>query len=191
MPGGRLCGAAWFFMLFLAAVTSSIAMLQPVLAFLEEGLGLHRGPSVACLGLLAGAGSGLVVYFSGGMTALATMDFWAGEFLIVFLAFVQSILYGWVLGIERGEKEAHRGAHLRIPRFVQYILKYVTPLYLAIVIGMFIVQGFPTKFKELDESRPALISGLFVVGVLILFLALTAIAGRRWNETSPSSNRAS
>src|SRR6185436_9144479 len=47
MPGGRLCGAAWFFMLFLAAITSSIAMLQPVLAFLEEGLGLRRGPAVA------------------------------------------------------------------------------------------------------------------------------------------------
>jgi len=37
MPAGRMFGFLWFVMLFLAAITSSLAMLQPVIAFLEEG----------------------------------------------------------------------------------------------------------------------------------------------------------
>ncbi len=49
MPGGRFFGFGWFFMLFLAAITSSISMLQPVIAFFEEGLGLKRHASVTFL----------------------------------------------------------------------------------------------------------------------------------------------
>jgi NSS family neurotransmitter:Na+ symporter len=122
MPAGQLFGFLWFVMLFLAAITSSLAMLQPVIAFLEEGLGMRRHASVAFLGLIAALGSLLVAYFSRGRVALDTFDFWGGTMLLLVLATTQSILYGWVLGIDRGEREAHYGAHLRIPRFVQYIL---------------------------------------------------------------------
>src|SRR5690606_31758536 len=45
---GRALGALWFGMLFLAAVTSSLSMLQPFRAFLREGLGLgFRASSLA------------------------------------------------------------------------------------------------------------------------------------------------
>ena len=42
MPGGRLFGFLWFFMLFLAAITSSVSLLQPVIAFLEEAANVTR-----------------------------------------------------------------------------------------------------------------------------------------------------
>src|SRR6478735_499889 len=64
MPAGQMFGFLWFVMLFLAAITSSLAMLQPVIAFFEEGFGLKRHASVAFLGLLCVLGSALVVYFS-------------------------------------------------------------------------------------------------------------------------------
>src|SRR6476469_449207 len=129
-------------MLFLAAITSSLAMLQPVIAFFEEGLGLRRHASVTFLGLLTALGSGFVVYFSKGRIALDTFDFWAGTMLLLVLATIQAFLYGWVLGIERGEREAHVGAHLQIPRFVQYIIKFVSPIFLlAILIGSAVVDG--------------------------------------------------
>jgi phosphate transport system permease protein len=47
MPAGQFFGFLWFFMLFMAAVTSSVSMLQPVIAFLEEGFGLKRHASAA------------------------------------------------------------------------------------------------------------------------------------------------
>ncbi|MGB5347626.1 MAG: hypothetical protein WBN23_15775, partial [Woeseia sp.] len=47
MPLGNFFGAVWFFMLFLAAITSSLSMLQPTKAFFEEALGLsHQGATV-------------------------------------------------------------------------------------------------------------------------------------------------
>lgn len=144
-PSGRIFGFLWFFMLFIAAITSSLSMLQPVIAFLEEGFGLKRHASAALLGLLAALGALFVVYFSEGMVALDMMDFWVGTVFIFLLALFQSILYGWIFGIARGEREAHKGAHLRIPRFVQYMLKFVVPVYLGVIFVLFAWQTIPSK----------------------------------------------
>ncbi len=107
MPLGRWFGFIWFLMLFLAAITSSLSMLQPVLAFLEEGLALKRRGSSTLLAILTILGSGFVLYFSGGTVAMDTFDFWVGTVFIYILAMVQAIIYGWVFGIERGDREAH------------------------------------------------------------------------------------
>ena len=36
MPGGRVFGTLWFALLFFAGVTSSVALCQPLVAFLQE-----------------------------------------------------------------------------------------------------------------------------------------------------------
>lgn len=181
MPGGQFFGFLWFFMLFLAAITSSVSMLQPVIAFFEEGLGLKRHASASILGLVSALGCLFVLWFSKDLMALDTIDFWVGTALIFILAFVQSILYGWCLGIESGAKEAHEGAHLRIPHFVQLMLKYVVPLYLLFVFGMFCYNSLGDRVAAIQGSRVAQLSVVVVLTVLAFLLVLIHIAGRRWD----------
>jgi SNF family Na+-dependent transporter len=185
MPGGRFIGFLWFFMLFLAAITSSLSMLQPVIAFLEEGFGLRRRASATLLGLISALGTGFVLYFSKGMTALDTFDFWIGTFAIVVLALVQALLYGWGLGIRRGAEVAAEGAQMRIPHFVQLLLKYVIPLYLILVIALFCTNekdGLPAKLEALKTNVPALVSALFILVVMAFMTVLVHLAGMRWNS---------
>jgi NSS family neurotransmitter:Na+ symporter len=148
MWGGRLFGFLWFFMLFVAALTSSVSMLQPVIAFFEEGLGMRRHASAGVLGLVTALGTGFVVYFSAGLTALDTFDFWIGTATIPLLALLQAILYGWVFGLQRGHEEAHQGAHIRIPWFVQLMLKYIVPVYLLVIYIAFCWQKLPSTNVE-------------------------------------------
>ena len=168
MPFGRLFGFLWFFMLFLAAITSSLSMLQPVIAFLEEGFGLRRAGSSLFLFLMTLAGSGFVLYYSAGTVAMDTFDFWVGTVFIYILAMVQAVIYGWVFGIERGEREAHVGAHLRIPRIVQYLLKFVAPVYLFILFGAFCYQNLPSRVTtpEKADEVSALWGALSTEGVM-------------------------
>ncbi|MBW3541564.1 MAG: sodium-dependent transporter [Planctomycetes bacterium] len=147
MWGGQFFGFLWFFMLFTAAVTSSVSMLQPVIAFFEEGFGLKRHASAAILGLLSALGCGFVLYHSKGLLALDTFDFWVGNVLIFILAMVQAIIYGWIFGIQRGHEEAHKGAHIRIPWFVQLMLKYVVPVYLLAIFVLFCFEKLPSSDK--------------------------------------------
>ncbi|MGL4513597.1 MAG: sodium-dependent transporter [Lacipirellulaceae bacterium] len=180
MPGGRLVGFLWFFMLFLAAITSSLSMLQPVIAFLEEGFGLRRRASATLLGMISALGTGIVLYFSKDRAALDTFDFWVGTLAIVVLALVQSLLYGWGLGIRRGAEIAAQGAQMRIPHFVQLLLKYVIPLYLATMVGVFCYNDLPDYFGALTNSTPSLVSGLFILVVIAFMTVLVHLAGMRW-----------
>ncbi len=182
MPFGRWVGFLWFLMLFLAAITSSLSMLQPVISFLEEGLGLRRQGSTVVLMVISLIGSGFVVYFSQGLTALDTIDHWVGTVMIVILALVQSLIYGWVFGIERGEAEAHRGAQLRIPHVVQYVLKFVTPVFLLIILGGSLVNDGPTRWQAIKEDSVVRMSLLIVLGLIVMLTIAVYVAGQRWRE---------
>ena len=172
MPGGQIFGFLWFFMLFVAAITSSVSMLQPVIAFLEEGFGLKRHASAALLGLLTAMGCSFVFYFSKGLVALDTFDFWVGTVLIFVLAMFQAILYGWVFGIQRGDQEAHKGAHIRIPWLVQLMLKYVVPVYLLTIFIAFCYQNVPEYVATVSEQPVALWSIFFIATILVFLLLL-------------------
>jgi neurotransmitter:Na+ symporter, NSS family len=197
MPLSWLFGGLFFTLLFLAAVTSSLSMLQPGIAFLEEGLGLNRKQSVTLLGLLTALGCLFVVYFSHDLKALATIDFWVGTFLIFVMATVILICFGWVLGIDKSWIEAHRGAELHLPNFFKPVIKYVSPLYLLVIFafwvlfevfgwnpatGVFQPTGAVTDLVGADHSNVARMAVLLIVVVIGFFMLLAANAGRRWDR---------
>jgi len=184
---GPLFGFLFFFLLFLAAVTSSLSMLQPAIALFEEGLGINRKASVAMLGFITLVGALFIVYFSRGLTALDTVDFWVGNVCIYVMATIQVIIFGWVLGVDRGMEELDRGAEIRLPRVLAFVIKYVSPLYLLIVFGMWIVNKLPGRLKavgQIEEGQPPVVAlslGLIVV-VLIFFALIITRANQRWDE---------
>ena len=151
MPFGAFFGFLFFFLLFLAAVTTSLSMLQPGVAFLEECLALNRNQSVAIVALVTALGCGFVIYFSADVKALDTLDFWVGTVLIYISATIQIIVFGWVLGVEKGFEAAHRGASIRIPKGFKVVMKYICPLFLlTIFVGWLLLNGFALGSDQLD-----------------------------------------
>lgn len=182
MPAGNIFGGIWFFMLFLAAITSSLSMLQPAIAFLEEGLNIGRHVSVTLLGILTALGSLFVIWFSKNLVALDTMDFWVGSFALFILALLEVLLFSWVFGARRGYEEAMAGAAIRIPRIFVFIIKYVSPVYLLVVLVFWTRQnapGYLKKFLDQDDRVPLLTLGVMVTTAALLIVAIYA-ANRRW-----------
>jgi neurotransmitter:Na+ symporter, NSS family len=186
MPLGHPVGFLFFFLLFLAAVTSSLSMLQPAIALLEEGLGINRRASVAILGFITLVGSCFTLYFSQGTKALGTLDAWVGTFFIYLPAIFQTVLFGWVLGVGRGMDELDRGAEIRVPRIVGWCLKYVAPIYLLTIFVAFMYSQIVTKqggmFADAVKDPVVGISVGFIVVVTILFLLIIAQSVKRWER---------
>jgi SNF family Na+-dependent transporter len=184
MQFGYTVGFLFFFLLFLAAVTSSLSMLQPAIALLEEGLGLGRRASVSMLGFITLMGTGFVLYFSKDNLALGMFDFWVGTFFIFVLALLQTVLFGWVLGVDRGMEELRRGAAISVPRLVGYMLKYVSPVYLLAIFGFWLYRQITTDednvFRLLSDSHVARMSVGFIVLMVIFFILLIGQSVRRW-----------
>ncbi len=186
MPAGQLFGFLWFFLLFIAAITSSLSMLQPAIAFMEEGLDLDRRGSVSLLGFITIIGTGLVIWFSKDLAALDAMDFWVGSFCIFVLATIQTLLYSWVLGVKRGRAELERGALLPIPRIFDFIIRYISPAYLLGVFAVWLHQKGAENLAAIRTQPSVRIALLFVAAVLILFLLLIARAVRVWRAREGS-----
>jgi len=182
LPFGQLFGFLWFGLLFLAAITSSVSMLQPAIAFLEDGFDMGRRSAMAVLGFITATGTLLVVYFSKDTVALDVMDFWVGTALMVVLALFEVILFGWVLGVDEGLREANRGSDLQIPGFFGPIIRYVCPAYLIAILGAFVYQSFPTQARAVAERPVALVTVTFILFVFTFLWLLTHLAARRWER---------
>jgi SNF family Na+-dependent transporter len=177
---GNFIGAVFFFMLFLAAITSSISMYQPSLAFFQESLGWSRKAATTLMVSLCIFGSFLVMYYSQGGIFWSTIDDWVGTFFIFVLATVQIVLFSWVWGVDKGFQEAHHGALIQIPGFYRVIMKYVTPTYLLVIFGFFTVQNLPSWIQSVMDEPLRQGAMALILGTIALLVVCTRIGAKRW-----------
>ena len=179
---GQLFGFLWFFLLFFAGITSSIAMGQPIIAFLKEQFGWSHHKSVGFLAILVSIFVIPVVLYTK-FGYLDELDFWAGTFFLVVFGAIECILFVWVFGMDNAWKEINLGADIKIPKVFYYIMKYVTPVFLIILLGAWF---YNTAIDVLmlkgvsDENLPVVIGArVFMVGLIVMFILMVA---NSWNK---------
>ncbi|MBE7558821.1 sodium-dependent transporter [bacterium] len=182
MPLGRIFGFLFYTLLFLAGVTSSLSMLQPAIAFLEEGFNLGRRASVTFLALITFMGSCALI-FSHGSDVLGTMDNYASNLGIPLLALAQVVIFVFVIGVDRGVREGRLGADMRLPRWFPFVITYVSPLFLCGILGSWFYQNFlsPSRVEE-ELSVLELNTILGMLGLLALFFVLVHLAWPRMRQ---------
>jgi neurotransmitter:Na+ symporter, NSS family len=179
---GPAVGAVWFFMLFLAAVTSSISMYQPAVAFMQEALGVDRIRGTWFVVAICMVGSFMVIYFTEGAVFWSTIDFWIGTFLILVLAMLEIIAFSWIFGIDTGWKEIHHGADIQIPRIFRFVMKWVAPAYLLIVLIAFAVTNLPASIAQIGEQPMAQLALGMLAAVLLVLMWIVRIGEKRWRD---------
>jgi SNF family Na+-dependent transporter len=75
----------WFFLLFIAGITSSISIIQPAISFFEDEFDMKRKGSVAITGAISLVMC-LVAVFGLSAGAVDEMDFWGGTFCLVIIS---------------------------------------------------------------------------------------------------------
>ncbi|HZM01258.1 MAG TPA: sodium-dependent transporter, partial [Planctomycetota bacterium] len=167
-----LAGFMWFGLLFFAAITSSLAMGQPIMAFLQDEFGFNRrGSALAFGGLLLLLAVPVAIFHENSFNA--EFDYFAGTFMLVVFAFFEIVLFGWVFGIDKGWAELNSGAELKIPAVFKFVMKYVTPVILLLILVLSIFEpaaGWEPYIKSLGGGAPAPAwewSGSGVIGRLL------------------------
>ncbi len=179
LPMGNLFGFAWFFLLFLAGITSSISMAQPTVAFLEDEFSISkpRASMIFAVGTFIMTQPSI---FWLGRGVVDEMDFWGGTVCLVIFAFIETILFGWVFGMDRAWSELHVGSDITIPRIYRFIIKYITPIFLLFILTSWFWSDLPDilRMKNVaDGNVPyilatrAMLAGLFVILVYLVWRA--------------------
>lgn len=179
---GQLFCFLWFFMLFLAGVTSSISVTQPVIGFLQDEFKLSRQKAVLLFGIVTFILCQPAVWFYGN-GVLFDLDFWGGNLIIVLGATVEIILVAWIFGIDKAWTEMHIGSKIRIPGFFKFVTKYITPLFLLGILGFwFYEEWIPfIMMKGIPPENVPYILGtrLGLLAILIILCILVRIAWQK------------
>ncbi|WP_366184671.1 sodium-dependent transporter [Flavobacterium ovatum] len=137
-------GVLWFGLLFFAGITSSLAMGTPWIGFMRDEFGWNQNKGAWSFGLIALIlGLPTVIFFQEGV--FDEYDYWAGTVSLVLFAMLETILFSWIFGMEKGWPAITNGADIKVPTIYKYIIKYVTPLMLIIIF-------MGSVFKPLDND---------------------------------------
>lgn len=146
MAGGGIFGTLFFALLLVAALTSAISMLEPVVAWLEERRGINRALSALLAGLAIWlVGIGTVLSFNHWSTfhPLAFIPFFADKTVFDLLDFLVSNLMmplgglaialfaGWAMQSQGLEQAI--GMHGTLYRAFMFVLRFLTPAGIALV----------------------------------------------------------
>ncbi len=182
LPLGQVFGTIWFFLLFLAGITSSVAMSQPLMAFLQEEFRFDRKSAALTIGGFVFFLMQPVIFFLP-HGFLNEMDFWIGTLGLVVFAIIEVVLFVWIFGAGNAWKEINHGGDIRLPRVFYFVIKYVTPLYLFVLLGMwFFQEGLDVLAMRNVRSEDYIyiwFARFMLVAISLLMIFLVHVAWRR------------
>jgi NSS family neurotransmitter:Na+ symporter len=141
MPGGRLVGTLFFVLLTFAAWTSSISLLEPIVAWLVENRGHSRIRAAALAGTLAWAlGLGPLLslnawsgYTLFGKNLFDLVEYVTANVMLPLGGLLIAIFAGWWLSRTASVEELGLGDGLAY-RTWRVLIRYVTPVAVLIVL---------------------------------------------------------
>ena len=151
MPGGSAIAVLFFLLLVFAALTSSISLLEVVVAYYcdekkwdRKWATLFMGLLIFLLGVPSALSNNLLkdLHLIGGRNFLDSIDLVATNYLLPLGGLLIAVFTGWVLTTRLAKSELEKGS-VRFHFFPawHFLIKYVSPVLVAIVflhtIGLF------------------------------------------------------
>jgi len=95
----------------------------------------------------------------------------------VIFGFIELVIFAWIFGMTKGWEEITRGAEIKVPGFFKFIIKFVTPLFLGIIL----VSNIPNMVKRVwyPSSGYATFAQVYLLSLLLFILAGIFIASRQ------------
>jgi len=143
MAGGYFWSLLFFSLLVIAALTSTISVLEVVVAFLSEELGLGRrtatvlaAATITVLGILCTMSQGPAPYIGfAGMNLFEIMDFSSANILLPLGGLLIVIFVGWFLGKKNAMDELSNSGTYRARLFYLFlfVVRFLAPVAIAVV----------------------------------------------------------
>ncbi|MGM0603347.1 MAG: sodium-dependent transporter [Bacillota bacterium] len=149
MPLGALFSFLFFILLTIAALTSSISMLEVVVAFLVDEYGWNRKKASYFMGIL--------IFFVGlppllgyssfsnfrflGMDVLDTYDWFSNVIFLPTGGLLTSIFVGYYWGSKNAVEEANKNSRFKIGSIYKFLIRYIVPTAILIIISLSLINS--------------------------------------------------
>lgn len=152
IPGGVVISAVFFFLLSVAALTSTISVLEVVVAYLKEELKMSRSSatiiatfSITVLGIFATLSFGLLSEFTLlGKTVFGLLDYASANIMLTMGALFIVVFVGWKMGKSEFLDEISNQGTVKsiLFKFVFFIIRYIAPVAIGVIaIATYFIKG--------------------------------------------------
>lgn len=151
MPMGNVIGAVFFVLVLLAALTSTISLMEAIVSILMDKLGTTRKKTVVIvtifcflLGIPSSLGNGLWANVKLlGMDFLTFFDYISNSVMMPLLAIASCILIGWFTGTKVLEDEITKnGEVFGRAKIFRVMIKYIAPVFLVMILVFYSLAQF-------------------------------------------------
>lgn len=151
MPAGNIIALLFFILVFFAAITSAISVMEAIVSSLMDKFKLSR--KISCLivigicllmGIPASLGNGLWSHIQLlGMDFLTFFDYVSNSVLMPIVALCTCILVGWVIKPKTLTKEITRnGEKFGREKLFNVMIKYIAPVCLIMILVSYTLAQF-------------------------------------------------
>ena len=116
------------------------------------------------------------------MLVLDTFDFWFGTLMLFVLATLQTFLSVCIWGTDNILSELDRGAAIRVPRAVGFVLKYISLPYLVIIFILWAWANLGDRLRGVADNGIICLALGFLFAGTCFFWFVTWLAERRWQK---------
>jgi len=146
LPGGQIFGMLFFLLLLVAAITSTISLLEVPVAYFVDEKKWSRGKAAVLMGLCA-AGLGIPSALSwGGVKFLTKWAFWAkvdlifGNISLALGALLICLFVGWVWGVKKAVAEIKSsGTKFKLHNIWMFSIKFLSPIAILYILIKIII----------------------------------------------------
>lgn len=151
MPLSNLMGMLFFFLVFAAAITSAISLMETIVACVCDHTGLGRKTSVIIVALLTLAISTLPalgynvlsgVKFFGRFDILDFMDFITNSVMMPICSLLICLFVSFGIGTKAIEDEVELCGAFRRKKLFRIMIKYVAPIFVLAVLVSSVLNSF-------------------------------------------------
>lgn len=151
MPLGKIIGLVFFVLVFMAALTSSISLMEAIVSMFMDKFKLTRKKSVIImfivsivLGIPSALGYGVLGNVMPlGMDFLTFFDYISNSVMMPIVAIGTCLLIGWFVGTKVIEDEITvNGEPFKRKAIFRVMIKYVAPVFLVVILVFYSLAQF-------------------------------------------------
>ncbi|MBE6957036.1 MAG: sodium-dependent transporter [Ruminococcaceae bacterium] len=151
MPLGRFVGLVFFVLVFFAAITSSISLMETIVSMVMDRTRLGRTAAciiifLVCLAVGIPSALGYGVWDGVRLLGLQFLDFFdfiSNSVIMPIVALLTCILIGWIIGTKTITDEVCRnGEKFGRKALYEFMVKYLAPIFLVVILVFSVLSAF-------------------------------------------------
>lgn len=200
MPTGVVFfGLMFFFLLLIAGLSSSISLVEGLTSAMIDKFRWSRTRTLLVATVVGTVGSIIFALpmvidreLAGagtlGFNLIDFVDHWAFSHGLLIVGLVECLMIGWLLPVSKIRELLNRNGRLRLPAFFDFLIKFLVPAGLGIILVLSIADKFTNGIygstSPLDwlESLPWIAFVVWLAGTTIVAAVLTFRKGHVSHE---------